>query len=84
MRRFSKESFAKLTPREGLELMQLQMSPGSGAYGGGGYLPDDCSECGACGDPILGSGWCSRCYDRWEHLCRKAGIIGAEPIGGTP
>ena len=36
------------------------------------YLPEDCSGCGVCGEPILGSGWCSRCYERCDALTRKA------------
>jgi len=72
MRRFTKEAFARLAPDERRELMYLQMSPGSSGYGGKGYLPEDCSECGACGEPMLGSGWCSRCNRRWEYLSSKA------------
>ena len=67
---FTKENMARLTADERAELMRLQMSP---AYGGrSAYLPDDCSECPACGDPTLGSGWCNSCYNRWEALRTKA------------
>ena len=69
---FTKENFARLTAEERGELMQLQMSRGGGVYGGGGYLPEDCSECGACGEPMLGSGWCEHCYSQWDWLIRKA------------
>lgn len=71
-RPFTKENFQRLTGFERAELMYLQMSQGSTAYGGGGYLPDDCSECGACGEPILGTGWCDRCDERYEELVAKA------------
>jgi len=54
-----------LTQEEKREYMQLQMSPSRG-YSGGGYLPDDCGECGACGQPcLIDVGWCKDC------LCRK-------------
>ena len=70
---FTKEGFARLLPAERAELMRLQMSPGQTGYGGGGYLPADCSECGACGDTISGAGWCHRCYSRYEELVAKMG-----------
>ena len=69
---FTRQGFDRLTPFEADRLMYLQMSPSSSKYGGGGYLPDDCSECAACGDPILGTGWCGRCHDEYERLCNKA------------
>ena len=61
----------RLTKAERSELMALQTSRHSTGMGGGGYLPDDCSECGACGNPILGSGWCSWCYERYARLMAK-------------
>ena len=30
------------------------------------YLPEDCSECGACGLPCLGYGPCGRCINKYE------------------
>lgn len=66
-----KAFWRRLTKAERAELMALQMSRHSTGYGGGGYLPDDCSECGACGQPILGPGWCSGCYDRYARLVAK-------------
>ena len=66
------EQWARLTKDERRELMELQMSRSHTGYGGGGYLPDDCSECGACGEPVLGSGWCSHCYKRFKELTDKA------------
>ena len=71
-RLFTKENMARLTRFERGEMMRLQMSHSGEAYGGGGYLPEDCSECGACGEPILGTGWCERCFDRFDELSRKA------------
>jgi hypothetical protein len=68
-RLFTKENMARLTRDERGEFMRLQMSS---PYGGrSAYLPDDCGECGACGDTCLGSGWCPRCYARYEELWRK-------------
>ena len=69
---FTKENIARLTPPERTEWMRLQMSPGGTSYGGGGYLPDDCSECSACGEPMLGTGWCRSCFERWHSLSEKA------------
>ena len=67
---FTKENFARLTAEERGRLMYLQMSP---AYGGrSSFLPDDCSECGSCGEPTLGSGWCRRCSDDYNRLITKA------------
>ncbi len=59
-----------LTKEERTEYMQLQMSP---SYGGrSAYLPDDCSECGACGQPAFGSiGWCYPCLKRHNQLLDK-------------
>ena len=58
-----------LTKDERAEYMMLQMSP---HYGGrSNYLPDDCSECGACGYPVLGAGWCKNCRDRHKFLQNK-------------
>jgi hypothetical protein len=78
-------TFAKACRRLPIEkrrrLVQLQMSPHTGSsYGGsGGYLPDDCSECGACGEPMLGSGWCSSCYREFNALLKEASDSLANP-----
>ncbi len=69
---FTKENMQRLTKYERSHFMWLQMHQGGTGYGGGGYLPDDCSECGACGQPILGTGWCSPCNDEYTALERKA------------
>ena len=58
-----------LTKDERLRYMQLQMSPQGG--GRSAYLPDDCSECGACGQPTLGYGWCLSCLNEWQGLHDK-------------
>ena len=69
---FTKENFARLTHFERQRLMHLQMSGSGGDYGGGGFLPDDCSECAACGYPMLGSGMCRDCYAEFHKLTEKA------------
>ena len=66
---FNKENFSRLTGEERSRLMRLQMSPSY--YPRDGSLPDDCSECGACGAPMLGSGWCNYCSDEYESLVKK-------------
>lgn len=64
--------WGRLTADERRELMALQMAPSGGSMGGGGYLPEDCSECRACGQPMLGyPGMCSACYRRWDALVTK-------------
>ena len=67
---FTKENMVRLTISERGEFMRLQMSKQS--YGGSNYLPDDCTECGACSRPTLGYGWCDYCYARYKELSRKA------------
>ena len=59
-----------LTKEERAHYMRLQMSP-SGRYDRSGYLPDDCGECGACGQPIVGTGWCHKCSSEWRMLRDK-------------
>ena len=76
-RLFTKESLARLTPAERGDLMRLQMSESYGSRSN--YLPEDCSQCGACGEPTLGSGWCRECYARFEGLRAKALAEKEEP-----
>ena len=66
----AKLKWNNLTKEERAEYMILQMSP-QGSYDRSGYLPDDCGECGACGTPILGCGWCSSCTQRFNALDSK-------------
>ncbi len=63
----AKLNWNNLNKEERATYMRLQMSP-SGGYDRSGHLPDDCGECGACGEPILGTGWCSSCYKTWCEL----------------
>lgn len=63
-------NWENLTKEEKRRYMQLQMSP-SGGYDRSGYLPDDCGECGACGQPILGTGWCKYCRSEYKRLRGK-------------
>ncbi len=64
----TKLNWNALTKDERAKYMRLQMSP-QGGYDRSGYLPDDCGECGACGTPTLGGGWCKSCY-REQRLIR--------------
>ena len=66
----SKLYWKNLTKKELSEYMRLQMSP-QGGYDRSGYLPEDCGECGACGQPTLGAGWCPDCHIRWRQLRDK-------------
>ena len=65
-----KLNWNNLTKDERTRYMQLQMSP-SGSYDRSDYLPEDCGECGACGQAMLGSGWCHSCYEEWQELRDK-------------
>ena len=69
-RLFTKDNFARLTPSERRDLMYMQMAPRLRRHSA--YLPDDCGECNNCGDTMFGSGFCSRCYERFEFLIKKA------------
>lgn len=63
--------WSRLSREERAEYMRIQMAK-PGSYGAGGYMPDDCSECGACGQPMLGVGLCNSCYNTWKRLKDKA------------
>jgi hypothetical protein len=64
-----KLNWNNLTKEERIRYMQLQMSKQT--YGRSDYLPDDCGECGACGQPALGFGWCNYCFAEWKLLRAK-------------
>ena len=64
---FTKENFARLTVDERAVLMYLQMNPG-GSHSS--YLPDDCAECNACGQPTR-AGWCLDCSGAFDRLVAK-------------
>jgi len=69
MRR-TKEFWARLDKDERSCLVYLERNRNK--YGGmGGYLPDDCSECVACGTAMLGSGMCPHCSNDYEKLIAK-------------
>ncbi len=66
-----KLNWSNLTKGERVEYMQLQMSPSHGGSGDG-YLPDDCGDCGACGQPCFRDvGWCINCLHRKIELDNK-------------
>ena len=62
-------NFNNLTKDERAEYMQLQMSPSYGA--GSSYYPEDVSDCGACGQPVMGAGGCLHCMKRHSELYDK-------------
>ena len=68
---FTKECFARLEPEERAHFMYLQTRP-TYSYGSA-YLPEDCSECTACGQPMLGhGGFCPACYADYRRYYDKA------------
>ena len=69
-----------LTKEDRAEYMRLQMSP---AYGeGSSYYPEDVSDCGACGQPTMGSGWCLRCLKRYNELFGRLATATIKEIKG--
>lgn len=64
--------WAVLLPEERSFLVAFERSK-PGNYGGGGYLPEDCSECGLCGQPFLGCGHCSACLRQYNQILENAG-----------
>lgn len=38
------------------------------------YLPDDCSECQYCGEPMLGSGMCGSCSREFPYIFKRLGL----------
>lgn len=71
MRR-TKEWWGRLTKGERIRLVYLERSENqSGSYGGGGYLPDDCCECGSCSTPHLGMGLCQSCRNEMMKIITK-------------
>ena len=70
MRR-TKEWWARLDKVERSCLVYLERAQYK-YYSGGGYLPDDCSECSGCSQPMLGGGGlCSYCGDQLTTLIAK-------------
>lgn len=66
----TKAWWARLTHDERVELVYLERNDRSCRSS---YLPDDCSECQACGQPQLGGGgMCTSCHNRKLELIRKA------------
>jgi hypothetical protein len=67
MRR-TKEWWATLDKEERSHLVYIERRM-NGFTGYGGYLPDDCSECPVCGQPVFGSGMCSYCSNsRYKYI----------------
>ena len=70
--RYSKQWWRGLTKPERRELATIMMAKHCHSLGGGGYLPEDCGECNACGEPMLGTGLCDHCYAIYRRLSDKA------------
>lgn len=72
----NKEWWARLSRKERKELVYLEKASNNyNSYGGGGYLPDDCSECSFCENPMVGIGLCDKCSCRLNFLIRKASSV---------
>ena len=68
----NKQWWAKLTKEERATLVYLERGQNLSS-GMGGYLPDDCSSCGACGNPMHGyGGLCPWCQSQLDAIISKA------------
>lgn len=65
-----KQFWLSFTPEERIRLWHYERDQNRFSRMGG-YLPDDSSECVSCGDPMLGSGQCSRCLNDFISLLKK-------------
>jgi len=65
-----KKWWARLSQDERMELTWLERDQHHGRRSA--YIPDDCSECGHCSTPHLGSGLCPLCDKRLDELLSKA------------
>ena len=74
MPRRTKQWWAALDEPERSWLVRIERENWGSGYGAGGYLPDDCSECSGCGQPMFGSGWCSDCYTKWRRITEKGNV----------
>ena len=70
MRR-TKRWWRRLTKIERSCLVYLEAHRDGGRRGGWN-LPDNCGECAACGETMLGSGWCTACSKMHTELVNKA------------
>jgi len=68
----TKEWWARLNKWERRRLVNIERRQQGSGYSAGGYLPDDCSECGGCGSPMLGCGLCPHCSAEYDRLLKKA------------
>ena len=69
----TKQWWAALTKKERAELHWLERCNSEWAIrGGGGNLPDDCSECPRCSAPHIGIGLCPTCSLQLDSLIYKA------------
>ena len=61
--------WSALTSNERSHLVYIERSNSGGRSP---YLPDDCSECDACGSPMFRIGLCPSCYKAWKGYVDKA------------
>jgi hypothetical protein len=67
----TKDWWSRLTKEQRSKLYYLERASnnlGKGSY----YLPDNCSECGHCGNPVLGGSLCNDCLDELLKLYKIA------------
>ena len=70
MTRRTKEWWANLTSQERSRLYWLERDARYSSRSS--RIPDDCSECGHCSTPHLGTGLCPMCDRELDLIIRKA------------
>ncbi len=71
----TKEWWARLTKEERVQLVYLERSIRfSTPAGRSSDLPEDCGECGACGNPHCDGGLCRSCNRALDRLINKANL----------
>jgi len=68
----TKEWWTRLTKQERHTLVAIERGGWGSSYSASGMLPDDCSDCDACGQPMLGTGLCPKCTKELNRLINKA------------
>jgi len=76
MMRRTKEWWARLTPEDRSIIVYFERHQNEG--GRSDYLPDDCSDCGVCGNPCLGIGPCQSCSNEYMKAINKAEAANAD------
>jgi hypothetical protein len=72
--KYTKKMWARLNEQERSWLIGSYFRNCNKCARTGGYLPDGCSECLICGEPMIGSGTCLSCMKYAKELLKKLKI----------